>query len=434
MDHQDTTPDDLLSAETAARAQPPMPPGAPEAPAPGWTPLRMALMAGLVLVALWLGWKAWDVNITMSCWKREWPYLPVCEEIMGRTPQEQVARLEERIKENPGDHLALVALMELAHQPGVAPHLDAAALLERARKVAPQHVNVLLRSSLQAVTAQQWPQAIDALTRLSRYHDNAPARATLAEMIQASERNPNLAQALLASARADSGWLDGVLRSLPQAKVPTVAAMPLVDVLLEQQALTPKLGLALVRQLKSENEWETAHALWLYLWNRPLPLIFNGDFEQAFVPGGFDWETVGNNDHRAGAQVSMVGRKERGQVLRVGFNGKSMQSPIVKQVLPLRPGRYTFSLSAQSTDLRSAEGLAWVFTCTVGGTELLRSAPVKATGRDWQKQTLNLVVPKGCGPAVTLSLQPQAAYEVTTGMRGEVVFDALTLVGEDAAR
>ena len=121
-------------------------------------------------------------------------------------------------------------------------------------------------------------------------------------------------------------------------------------------------------------------------------------------------------------------------MLRVGFNGKSMQSPIVKQVLPLRPGRYTLSLSAQSTDLRSAEGLAWVFTCTVGGTELLRSAPVKATGRDWQKQTLNLVVPKGCGPAVTLSLQPQAAYEVTTGMRGEVVFDALTLVGEDAAR
>jgi hypothetical protein len=415
MEHLDTMPD-----ETTALA------------APGWTPLRMAVMAALVLVAVWLGWKAWDVNITMSCWKNEWPHLQVCDEINGRTPQEQVARLEERIRENPGDHLALVKLMVLAHQPGAAPHLDPAVLLERARKVAPQHVNVLLLSSQQAVARQQWPQAIDTLTRLSRYHDNAPARATLAEMIQASERDPQIAQALQASARADSGWLDGVLRWLPQAKVPTVAAMPLVDVLLEQQALTPKLGLALVRQLKAENEWETAHALWLYLWNRPLPLIFNGDFEQAFLPGGFDWETVGNNDHRAGAQVSLVGRKERGQVLRVGFNGKSMPSPIVKQVLPLRPGKYRFSLSAQSTDLRSAEGLAWVFTCTVGGIELLRSAPVKATGRDWQKQTLSLEVPKGCGPAVTLSLQPQATYEARAGMRGEMVFDALTLVGEDA--
>jgi hypothetical protein len=415
MEHLDTMPD-----ETTALA------------APGWTPLRMAVMAALVLVAVWLGWKAWDVNITMSCWKNEWPHLQVCDEINGRTPQEQVARLEERIRENPGDHLALVKLMVLAHQPGAAPHLDPAVLLERARKVAPQHVNVLLLSSQQAVARQQWPQAIDTLTRLSRYHDNAPARATLAEMIQASERDPQIAQALQASARADSGWLDGVLRWLPQAKVPTVAAMPLVDVLLEQQALTPKLGLALVRQLKAENEWETAHALWLYLWNRPLPLIFNGDFEQAFVPGGFDWETVGNNDHRSGAQISLVGRKERGQVLRVGFNGKSMPSPIVKQVLPLRPGKYRFSLSAQSTDLRSAEGLAWVFTCTVGGIELLRSAPVKATGRDWQKQTLSLEVPKGCGPAVTLSLQPQAAYEARAGMRGEMVFDALTLVGEDA--
>ena len=69
---------------------------------PGWTPARMGVFALLLVAALWLGWKAWDVNITMSCWKNEWPNLPVCEEINGRTPQERVARLQERLGGNPG--------------------------------------------------------------------------------------------------------------------------------------------------------------------------------------------------------------------------------------------------------------------------------------------------------------------------------------------
>ena len=77
---------------------------------PGCTPARMGVFALLLVAALWLGWKAWDVNITMSCWKDEWPNLPVCEEINGRTPQERVARLQERLAANPGDALALVVL------------------------------------------------------------------------------------------------------------------------------------------------------------------------------------------------------------------------------------------------------------------------------------------------------------------------------------
>lgn len=396
----------------------------------GWTPARLGVMALLVVVALWLGWKAWDVNITMSCWKDEWPNLPVCEEINGRTPQQKVASLEQRLAENPGDTVALVALTVYAHQPGVAPHLDPLALLERARKAAPQQGDVLRLQVHHAMKNQRWAEALDPLTRLSRHHLDAEATRTLAELVSYARLDGEAGKALVAAAKADTGWLDRVLRALPAAKVPTVVAMPLINELVVQKTLTPKLGLALIRQLKAENQWLDAHALWMQLWNRPLPLVFNGDFEQAFVAGGFDWETPGSNDHRAGSHVSLAGRKERGQVLRVEFNGKKMATPVVRQYLMLPAGRYSFSGEQQSTELRSEQGLAWVFSCAADRRELARAPSLKSTGRDWKPMRLTLEVPADCAFGVALSLQPQADYEARTGMRGEMLFDRFQLTME----
>lgn len=392
-----------------------------------WSPARLTAMAALVIAAIWLGWKAWDVNITMSCWKHEWPNLPVCDDINGRTLEEKVARLEQRLAQNPGDTVALVALTVYAHQPGAPAHLDPLALLEKAKKAAPQQGDVLRLQVHHAMKNQRWADALDPLIRLSRYHNDADATRTLTELINFARINGEAGKALVAAAKADTGWLDRVLRALPQAKVPTVVAMPLIQQLVEQKTLTPKLGLALIRQLKTEGQWLDAHALWMQLWNKPLPLLFNGDFEQTFVVGGFDWETPGSNDHRAGAQVSQAGRKERGQVMRVEFRGKAMTAPIVGQVLMLPPGHYRFTGEYQSTELRSEQGLAWVFACAGTRGEIARVPSLKATGRDWKKMELALEVPPECGFGVSLSLQPQADYEARVGMRGEMLFDRFDL-------
>lgn len=411
-------------APDAAMAYDPAP--AP-APAPGWTPARMAIMAVLVVVAVWLGWKAWTVNITMSCWKDEWPHLAVCEEINGRTVPEKIARLRERLAENPGDTVALVNLMVYAHQPDAPKDVDPKALLEQARKAAPQQGDVLRLTVYHALNEGRPGEAIEPLTRLSRYHHDADATRTLAEMILAAPGNEQIGTALIAAAKADTGWLDRVLRALPAAKVPTAMAMPLVNELVAQNTLTPKLGLALIRQLKAENQWMEAHALWMRLWNKPLPLLFNGGFDQAFVSGGFDWEVPGNNDHRGGALVSLAGRKGKGQVLRVEFNGKRMGSPIIRQYLMLPPGRYRFTGTQQSTELRSDKGLAWVFGCAADKRELVRIPGLKSTGREWKPMEATLEVPQDCGFGVVLTLQPEADYEARTGMRGEMVFDDFAL-------
>lgn len=392
-----------------------------------WTPLRLAAAGALVLVTLWLGWASWTVNIAVACWKNEWPYLPVCEQLNGRTPQEKVARLEERLAANPGDAQALVALTVYAHQPGVAPHLDPNQLLARAVAAAPQHVDVLRLQAITALQAARWAEALDPLIRLSRYHQDADATRTLAEMVAAATRDETLGRALLDAAKADPGWLDRVLGALPQVKVPTVVAMPLVNEVVAARLLTPRLGLALIRQLRTEGAWLEARALWLQLWNRPLPLVFNGDFEQVMVAGGFDWETIGPNDHRSGAQVSRVGRKGHGQVLKLDFVGKQFNNPVLRQLLLLPPGHYRLSGSWQSTDLRSEQGLAWVMRCEQGQRELARLSSLGTTGRQWVSAEVAFEVPEDCGAALSLALQTQAPYESQTGLRGEMVIDGVQL-------
>ena len=163
---------------------------------------------------------------------------------------------------------------------------------------------------------QQWPQALDPLIRLSRYHADAEATRTLAVLIAQSGNDAALMAALMAAAQADGGWLDRPLRAMPREKLPLASAMPLILALMDQKGdsaekrrgLTPALGQFVIAQLKREDRWMEAHAVWRHLWNRPLPLVFNGDFEQAFVRGGFDWEVADANDHRSGARINTVGR------------------------------------------------------------------------------------------------------------------------------
>ncbi|HAX22540.1 MAG TPA: hypothetical protein DCY64_19935 [Hydrogenophaga sp.] len=399
---------------------------------PGWAPARMGVFALLVLAALWLGWKAWDVNITMSCWKDEWPNLPVCEEINGRTPPERVARLQERLAANPGDSPALVELTELAHRPETAAGLDAPALLAAAGQAAPQDVTVLQLQANEALRAQRWPDALDKLTRLSQHHHNADATRVLAELVALAAQppaQPTLQQALVDAVGADAGWLDRVLRAMPGAKLPLGSAMPLVALAsAKEPGLSAPLGLYVIRQLKTEGLWLEAHAIWLRLWKRPLGYLFNGDFEQNFVAGGFDWEVIERDPHRGGARIDLAGRRERGQVLRVAFTGRAMKTPLVRQHLLLPPGSYRFAGEFQSGDLRSERGLAWVFSCASDGRELARTTPLMAGGRTWQPLAVSLEVPAECGLGVALALQTEAPFEAKTGLRGEVVFDRFTLV------
>jgi hypothetical protein len=385
----------------------------------------LAVRIGVTVVALWLGVHAWMHQTDRACRLGEWPPLLQCAGAWSQDPAQQAQRLQERLRRNPGDAHAAVGLAELA---AVLPQaLDPDQTLRAAQRLAPQHGQVLLLQANRAIAARQWPQAVPALTRLAVYHRNTSAATSLAQMIGVAATDPALQASLQQALAVTPGWLQPVIPRMPDAKMPVVLAMPYVSEAMASGTLDTPTGRQLIRLLKAEGQWLDAYSVWLYLWKRPVDLLFNGDFEQPFVAGGFDWEAGQTQAFRAGAQVQRSGRGNRGQVLEVTFSGKAMAPYVVRQDLLLSPGRYRFDGEFLASELRTAQGLVWAVRCARDGREVARTAPMLPKGRDWQTWQLVFEFPVDCGLGGTLELKPQAAYESVAGMKGEVLFDRLRM-------
>ncbi len=394
------------------------------------SPWRWLAAALLVVLAVWLGWQAWERNLAEACRLNEWPYLQRCVDPATLPEEEQIAILRKRVTENPGDSFSWVKLSAFADRPGGIPGMDAATVIATAERLAPHHPHVLQMRSNRALVQKRWADALAPLIELTQYHRDSHSARVLALLMGQLPQEPALFLAMSSAVKADARWLDRVVRQMPQLKVPVLTSMPLVNELVEQDRLEPATGQFLIRQLKAEGHWLDAYGLWLHLWKRPMGLLFNGDFEQNFIPHGFDWEITDTNMHRAGAQVYQSGRGDRGQVLQVVFTGREIRQPMVRQHLLLTPGNYRLTGEFQSSELRSQNGLSWVLRCATGGKELGRSMAIRAQGRSWQKLDLPFTVTPDCGLGVEFSLRTQAPFEARAGIRGEILFDRFNLVQE----
>lgn len=384
-------------------------------------------LALAVLAAMWLGSRALNVNLLHACREEQWPGLQSCGPDSPTTAgpahgQQAMERLQARLQHNPGDAWAISRMVHISRLRGQ----DHPALLSAAALLAPNRPEVLGQQAGQALGRKDWAVAVPRLVLLASVHSEIEATRALARLVVLAPHDPELMSSLQAALQQNPGWLDKALRTMANENLPMAAAMPLVSSLALAGALRPDTGLLVIRQLKRERRWLDAHAIWLQLWQRPLGLLFNGDFEQPFVRDGFDWNMPENDNPRAGAQVDRVGRSERGQVLRIRFSGRPLSLPPVHQDLLLPQGAYRLQGEYQSLDLRSEAGLTWVLTCAEGDRELARTAPVGPTGREWRRFEMALSVPAGC-EGLTLGLQVQAPYEARTGLRGEVLFDNLLM-------
>ena len=395
--------------------------------APNHPVLLYGVRLALVWLAVWLGFQAWVRNLDHACRENEWPYLERCAKELDRPPAQQAAALLERIRRNPGDSFSVVQLALLAseHPEQVPVKLEQA--LSAAERMAPQDAEVLRLLANRAIEAKSWAEAVPYLTRLAIHHYNASAATTLAQLIGTSVRDPDLRAALIGETKSNPLWLAPVVQQMPGAKVPMVQAMPYVTQAMELRGLERPTSQYLIRQLKAQGQWLDAYNIWLYLWNRPVDLLFNSDFEQVFLPGGFDWEPGQTHAYTAGAQVQRSGRGSRGQVLEAVFTGKAMAPYVVRQDVLLSPGRYVFEGQYQASELRSTQGLVWAVRCARDGSEVARTEAIVAEGRSWRSWRLEFEFPAACGLGGHLELKPRAGFEAIAGMKGEVLFDHLKL-------
>ena len=207
-----------------------------------------------------------------------------------------------------------------------------------------------------------------------------------------------------------------------------VLAMPLVAQALPLKLVSPQTGQALMRDLKAGGHWLEAHALWMYLVGGPVPLIFNGDFEQGFIGDGFDWElrdTQRLNGWRAGgaAPAGRAGPGAAGGVHRPP--GGAARGAAVAGAA----GRRLHVLGQVHGKPHCAPNRAWsgpspVWPAAANWRARRRWSTPGASGAHLRGPQ----VPPDCGGAVALQLQTQLGSEALAGMRGQMTFDAFRLV------
>lgn len=372
----------------------------------------LGLLAGAVALAL--GWLAVDYNLERACVLGQWPELPSCA-IPTDDVTTRAISLRKRIERNPGDSEAWINLAML----------EQGAALDRATELAPQDYRVQRLQAGRALEQQQWAQAVTWLTRLVQDNGDASAASALAKMVI----EPSAMAPMLSQLDGGARWLEPVIYAMPKAGVPVIKAMPLVVRVLAAKGLSSKFVRWLLVVLKAEGQWLEAHALWMAWLGHSIPLLFNGDFEQGFILGGFDWEVLPVLPSRAGALVHQATASGHGGVLEVDFTGKQVTLPMVRQYLVLPGNRYALRGEYMTAQLRAEHGLAWVVLCVAGGRELARTQALKDSGGKWLPLALEFELPAACGPAVALQLQTFAPEDALGGLRGRATFDNFELQG-----
>jgi hypothetical protein len=385
--------------------------------------VRIGLLICLVVVGIALARTAIRRNVDAACERNEWPHLSACPST-PKSAASQVNELRHRADRNPGDASSYLALVLLAQQRADIAPINEEDILAMAKVMAGNNPLYLRIQASRAVASKNWQEAVRVLGRLAIQYRDDVALKTMASLVAL----PEARDALIDGLQSGGSWLPNLLRVLPEAKVPAVQAMPLVEAGLSQGLLKPDAVLDVVGQLKGAGNWLEAQALWLRLLGRPVPMLFNGGFETSFVPGGFDWEVQDGSPNRTGvriAQPTMV--DAQGRVLELAFNGRPLTLPVISQVLVLLPGTYAFSGKYMTRRLRAGAGLTWTFTCSAGKNELGRTVPIKDTKGRWQEMNFQVMVPNACG-AVSMQLQTELRSDALSGLYGDAHFDEFRLV------
>ena len=351
-----------------------------------------------------------------SCLVQDTPYLPLCPEHERKA---EPLELRDRLARNPGDSTAWVGLANIESGAAQRSLLPALAVL------APSNRNSLRLRARDALVQNQPELAVKLLIQMTEHGIGGEAPQILGRLIAggigAALVRPHLVEG--------SKWLPPVLASMAALKLPLEPAFPLLADAAAQRIVPQDTVRAFVRSLKAERKWADAYGLWVAQQRQPVPVLFNGGFDQDWQRDGFDWEVTPTAPGKAGAVVTQPTLSGRGQVLEVRYTGRAIATPVIRQYLFIAPGRYSLNGRFAGTKLGSDEGLAWAVRCIGDKSSALagRSEALRDTKGVWKSFSFDFEVPRNCGLVASLQLETFASFEAAAGFRGTAAFDAFEL-------
>jgi hypothetical protein len=379
--------------------------------------VSLVLGATASVVLLWL---AVDANTRRACAVMDAGHELLCPQSPTGSGEDRASLLRRRIADNPGDSQAYVALAQFSGRGNEK-------VLAAATTLAPNNPNVLRQRALLDIEQGRLQDAIASLLLFVQHYDyldKEPAKILARLVVQGHA--PSIARHL----RPDARWVDPLLIQLEALKLPIAPALPIVSTASDQGVLSAARLAWYLRTLKAQGHWVEAYGLWVGQHGRPLPTLYNGDFDREFRPDGFDWEVAPSPPGRAGAVAAARPSPGRaGKVLEVLYTGRSMPTPVVRQHLFVAPGRYRLTGHYMTEKLRSEGGLAWAARCMAPGTQAPagRTTALPDSRGAWLPFSFEFEVTAQCGAVVSLQLETFAPFESETGIRGQAFFDAFQI-------
>jgi hypothetical protein len=374
--------------------------------------LGAAVAAGLV-------WLSASTHLQRACLVLDTPYLPLCSDAAPKSDSSRRQDLRARIRKNPGDSGSWVSLANIESGPSQLALLPAIAAL------APSDPNSLRLRVREALVQKQIPAAVALLVQMTDHGiagDEPPH--ILARLIASGTGAALLRPHLVAGSR----WLPPVLASMAALKLPLELAFPLLAEGAAKRVVAQDTVRSFVRSLKADGKWVDAYGLWVAQQRQPVPILFNGGFEQRFQSDGFDWEVTPSSLNRAGVYVTQRNMGAHGLALEIQYTGWAVPTPVIRQYLFVPAGQYSLQGQYMTSKLRMEQGLAWAVRCTGGAQTLAsRSNPLQDTANAWKNFRFEFTVPAGCGMAVSLQLETFAPFEAATGFRGKAWFDGFEM-------
>ncbi len=156
-----------------------------------------------------------------------------------------------------------------------------------------------------------------------------------------------------------------------------------------------------------------------------LPLIWNPDFENEILNGGFDWVIGESNgaDIFIDDSVHVTGNRSLG----VSFNGEENPDvTIARQVVKIRPGaRYTLKAYVKTNSLTTTNG---IFLAVEGHrcTGLNRRSDTISGTNFWRDVTVDFEVPLDCFAAV-VKIRRERSNKLDNKIAGVAWIDGLSL-------
>lgn len=377
---------------------------------PAGTFKRAAALVIAGTAAILFGLQIVPVNLERACAADDTPYLDLCAWTGAPGSTSRVRWLKQRVAADPGDAEAVVQLAYATRGD------EQQQWLRQAIALAPTNVNVLALRAQGALERKAWGDAVEPLVRLADQQEHRGAAQALAQLVLAGE-----GARLKTYLRPGNRWLPAMLASMQEGRIPQAAALPLVADALRAGALPQDQGLSYIASLKSSQAWPDAYALWVALHDKPLPLVYNGDFSEPFQSDGFDWE-IPSESPRSGVAIERELGPGKTFVLALHYNGRQIPVPQLRQFLYLPPGRYRLK-GSYSSKLRLDDGLAWTLTCTATNTTAGRTEPLADTAGLPREFALDFEITPACGLVTTLQLETFSALSAATGGRGRAEFD-----------